>query len=603
MKLRPGRTQSRPVRPEPALPADLSRAALTRPQQTPPPVQRRRGRRVALVGGLVALLVAALAAAAWATWPSLDADGVPAVTNAAAPRVTLRVERPLGLGAGDVDVRVGAQRVAESDVQVAARGRVTVRLPRLDDGRHEVRIAVHGVGPLRRTLTTTRTMLVDTVAPRARVVEPKPAVASTGYVAKGVAVVTERPAPIQLDVEAGARIELASSTPGTPSIRVDADELPADGVIDMALPEGAQVLTMTTRDAAGNERVVRRRVLVDTRGPKLAAPLPRIVKDATLGSAVRLDDPHGVELRVLVDGTEVEDGIERTVVTAAPTGAGDDGGDMNRGDDAAAAAAPGSAEGEDGEDAEDSLPLAASYRIVLDEPLFEGRHTLELIATDSVGATTRLKRMFVVDSVETLDGASGLRGGARGGDVLQLQQALIERDAANRAKLAAEVRTRTYGPQTAAVVRAYQTNRGMDADGVAGSDTIAALTLKVVVDRGTKQLTLYRSGKAVKTYGVAVGSPKYPTPAGSFAIQNMQKDPTWTPPDSDWAKDAKPIGPGPDNPLGTRWMAIDGTVGIHGTNNPASIGFSVSHGCIRMRIPDVEELFEIVRVGTPVTVV
>jgi lipoprotein-anchoring transpeptidase ErfK/SrfK len=83
----------------------------------------------------------------------------------------------------------------------------------------------------------------------------------------------------------------------------------------------------------------------------------------------------------------------------------------------------------------------------------------------------------------------------------------------------------------------------------------------------------------------------------------MQENPTWTPPDSDWAKDAEPIPPGPDNPLGTRWMAIYGTVGIHGTNNPASIGYSVSHGCIRMRIPDVEELFDMVTIGTPVTVV
>jgi lipoprotein-anchoring transpeptidase ErfK/SrfK len=83
----------------------------------------------------------------------------------------------------------------------------------------------------------------------------------------------------------------------------------------------------------------------------------------------------------------------------------------------------------------------------------------------------------------------------------------------------------------------------------------------------------------------------------------MQKDPIWTPPDSVWAKGEKVIPAGPDNPLGTRWMGIHDTVGIHGTNNPASIGYSQSHGCIRMRIPDVEELFDMVSIGTTVTVV
>jgi lipoprotein-anchoring transpeptidase ErfK/SrfK len=128
------------------------------------------------------------------------------------------------------------------------------------------------------------------------------------------------------------------------------------------------------------------------------------------------------------------------------------------------------------------------------------------------------------------------------------------------------------------------------------------MTLHIVVDRATHKLTLFRGGKAVKSWGVAVGSPQFPTPTGDFQIQSMQKNPTWTPPDSAWAKDAEVIPPGPDNPLGTRWMAIDGTVGIHGTNSPQSIGFSVSHGCIRMAIPDVEELYDLVAIGTRVTV-
>ena len=90
------------------------------------------------------------------------------------------------------------------------------------------------------------------------------------------------------------------------------------------------------------------------------------------------------------------------------------------------------------------------------------------------------------------------------------------------------------------------------------------------------------------------------SPASRVSIASGQ---CWTPPDSPWAQGALPIPPGPDNPLGTRWMGISApNVGIHGTNDPASIGYSVSHGCIRMQIPDAERLFEMVYVGTTVTI-
>ena len=80
--------------------------------------------------------------------------------------------------------------------------------------------------------------------------------------------------------------------------------------------------------------------------------------------------------------------------------------------------------------------------------------------------------------------------------------------------------------------------------------------------------------------------------------------PWWYPPNSSWAAGEQPIPPGPSNPLGTRWMGLDAPgVGIHGTPNPASIGYSASHGCIRMRIPDAEWVFQRVRVGTPVWII
>jgi lipoprotein-anchoring transpeptidase ErfK/SrfK len=126
----------------------------------------------------------------------------------------------------------------------------------------------------------------------------------------------------------------------------------------------------------------------------------------------------------------------------------------------------------------------------------------------------------------------------------------------------------------------------------------------VVIRRGSNKLYLYDGARLRQSFGVATGSAKYPTPLGEWEIVTMQRNPWWIPPDSKWAEDAKPIPPGPGNPLGTRWMGLDATaVGIHGTPDAASIGYSASHGCIRMRIPDAEALFSTVEVGTPVYVV
>ena len=123
----------------------------------------------------------------------------------------------------------------------------------------------------------------------------------------------------------------------------------------------------------------------------------------------------------------------------------------------------------------------------------------------------------------------------------------------------------------------------------------------IVIHRGANKLHLYDGMKLRRTFGVATGESRYPTPLGAFQIVVKWRNPWWYPPQSDWAKDAKPIPPGPGNPLGTRWMGISSpAVGIHGTPDPASIGYSVSHGCIRMLIPEVEWLFNRVDVGTPV---
>jgi lipoprotein-anchoring transpeptidase ErfK/SrfK len=125
----------------------------------------------------------------------------------------------------------------------------------------------------------------------------------------------------------------------------------------------------------------------------------------------------------------------------------------------------------------------------------------------------------------------------------------------------------------------------------------------IVIRRGANELRFYQGARLVRKFGVATGQAVYPTPTGMFSIVDMQRNPWWRPPDSDWARGLDPIPPGPGNPLGTRWMGLSAPgVGIHGTPDDASIGYSASHGCIRMHISDAEWVFTHVKLGTPVVI-
>jgi lipoprotein-anchoring transpeptidase ErfK/SrfK len=188
--------------------------------------------------------------------------------------------------------------------------------------------------------------------------------------------------------------------------------------------------------------------------------------------------------------------------------------------------------------------------------------------------------------------------------------ALVGLDASGRPSISAERwgRTVRQGSMTAAITRTLRTRiRGrlpVVLRSIRPTVTKAGFGPVIVINRGSKQLTLYKGSSVVRTFGVATGTAEYPTPSGTFSIADMQKNPWWRPPDSEWAKDAKPIPPGPGNPLGTRWMGLTAPlVGIHGTPDAASIGYSASHGCIRMHIPEASWLFDRVDIGTPVVIV
>jgi hypothetical protein len=184
----------------------------------------------------------------------------------------------------------------------------------------------------------------------------------------------------------------------------------------------------------------------------------------------------------------------------------------------------------------------------------------------------------------------------------------------------------SYGGLSVAAVRRFQRHSALEVDGVVGPATLASLdgdradgpgglttgeagharTARrlVIIRSDAHRLYFYRGARPLRVFTVATGGTWTPTPHGRFRIVSKYRRPWWYPPDSSWAKDLDPIPPGPKNPLGTRWMGLSVPgVGIHGTPNPTSVGYSISHGCIRMKKRDAESLFRLVRVGTRVWII
>jgi lipoprotein-anchoring transpeptidase ErfK/SrfK len=127
----------------------------------------------------------------------------------------------------------------------------------------------------------------------------------------------------------------------------------------------------------------------------------------------------------------------------------------------------------------------------------------------------------------------------------------------------------------------------------------------ITIDRAHFRLRLFKRLKLSKTYDIAVGLPDYPTPTGRYSITNKAVNPAWSAPDQPWAgayRNEVVEGGSPENPLKARWLGIVNGVGIHGTAAEYSIGTRASHGCIRMRVADVIDLYPRVPVGTSVLI-
>ena len=127
----------------------------------------------------------------------------------------------------------------------------------------------------------------------------------------------------------------------------------------------------------------------------------------------------------------------------------------------------------------------------------------------------------------------------------------------------------------------------------------------IAISRSRRELRLFVNRRLVKTYRVGIGAAGFDTPAGEYEIESMAANPAWYVPNSDWAGDlAGKVIPGddPSNPIKARWMGFYDGAGIHGTADEGSIGGAASHGCIRMLIPDVIDLYDRVPLHTPLSI-
>jgi len=150
---------------------------------------------------------------------------------------------------------------------------------------------------------------------------------------------------------------------------------------------------------------------------------------------------------------------------------------------------------------------------------------------------------------------------------------------------------------SAAVVLAVQAMGQAGTAATAEAKTAPAVKRTIVVSLEDRKLALLEDGKVEKIYRVAVGKPSTPSPVGTFAIERRVKNPVYHHGD-------KTVQAGPGNPVGSRWMGLSiKGYGIHGTNEPKSIGKAASHGCIRMGKADIEDLFDRVKVGDAVELV
>lgn len=449
------------------------------------------------------------------------------------------------------DVRVTINGKDRTDLVARdGNGRLVVRTVSLKEGRHTVDARIATRNLFARNVSQQWEFEVDTTAPPLKLNVPEVGGA-----------VNERAVPVNGRTEPGSTVTIRWPG-GTRTVKSR-----PNGVFATKAPlkEGPAKLTIVAKDRAGNTTRAVRAFTVDTKAPGLSVadvPTKMTETDTPLFTGeITDDDPAATTIGVIVNGRAI------TPVR--------------------------SDQGAEGTDEPTVSFKDRTFQLSVGT-LPQGRNTVVVYAADAAGNRTQKQHSILVDSTEEF-GTKDLIEGARGEDVKALQQGLVDRGF-KKVKV-----TGVYDARTTQGVRRYQAVHKLSQNGIFGPRTREAYIGKIVVTLSKFRLALYRDGKVVKTFKVAIGAPGFATPTGSYHVVNKQVDPSWFPPDSPWAKGLGPIPPGPGNPLGTRWIGTSApAIGIHGTYASGSIGTAASHGCIRMNIPDVEELYEEVAVGMPV---
>jgi peptidoglycan hydrolase-like protein with peptidoglycan-binding domain len=360
--------------------------------------------------------------------------------------------------------------------------------------------------------------------------------------------ITSAPATFTGTVAANATVTLSC---GAVSATATADSAGAY-TLSAPLPDGRATVTLTATDPATGTPISESvPVLVDALAPQLVvAPVDPIMHKASFTVAVSACDATAVRLSAKLNG--------RLVRVVGPARSG----------------------------------------IIRLSNLPQGTCTLAITATDLAGHVTASKQRFLVNSSEKF-GNCAMIPGAVGKDVVMLQKCIAA------IGLYHGKPTGVYDAATTVAVEKVQRHYGLPVNGRVGPRELIVLGRRIVIDLSNLHLSFYRFDRLVKVYPIAAGQPRYPTPTGIYFIIQMTKNPTWLPPNSDWAKNATPVAPGATNPLGTRWMGTSAPgIGIHGV--PASenytIGTYASHGCIRMYNWNAIDLFSRVVIGTPVII-
>lgn len=393
------------------------------------------------------------------------------------------------------------------------------------------------------------------------------------------------------------------------------------GFFSLVLPTkmGKCNVVWTVKDSAGNVTSGKREFLCDFNPPVLDIEIdqpPCTDKDGKSWEKISVGphDPYTVlinkSLQLSVSASDQESGIAAVEVYVDGTlretkdytagGAGKD-------DEQSGTVSADNGGAEDAGQAADSIKTTAaaqtasadrksvSFKYTL-PGLYEGTHVVAVTARDGFNLASKRSITFCLNTTDKY-GQAPLGRGAIGADVAELQSLLC-----SRGYLKSDYPRGKFDKKTYDAVVALQRDMYMEQDGVAGMLVVGALNTRLYVNLQRFSLVLIDKSNQAHYYSICTGVEEHPTPTGMFYISDMVKNPTWLPPNSEWAKDAKQIPPGPDNPLGTRWIGLGNSVGFHGTPYPGTVGTRASHGCMRMAIPDVEDLYERVNVGNLVRI-